>query len=193
MNLTPLPAAASWNHRGVRTGFEIAFFADLNGGHRLAGHTTAHESGALWSVAYDVTVDGAWTTVSTHVSSLTAAGTSALTLIRDADGRWTLNGEPRPELDGCVDVDLESSAVTNTLPLHRLELVPGAGIDVPAAFVRADDLRVERLEHRYTLVEAWPERLLVHDESSTFDVACDLEYDHSGLILQYPSIARRES
>lgn len=193
MNLMTLPPAASWNHRGVRTGFEAAFFVETGDGHRLTGHTTAHESGALWSVGYDVTVDSDWSTVSARVSSLTAVGTGDLTLRRDTDGRWTVKGEPRPELDGCLDVDLESSAVTNTLPLHRLELVPGAGADVPAAFVRADDLRVERLEQRYTLVEVLPERLLVRYESSTFDFACDLEYDTSGLILQYPSIASRHS
>ena len=42
-----------------------------------------------------------------------------LTLSRDSDGGWTANGEPRPELVGCLDVDFESSAVTNTLPFSR--------------------------------------------------------------------------
>jgi len=193
MRLTTLPGGASWTHTGVRAGFEVAFFQVLSGGHRLAGHTTAHESSALWSVGYDVSVDRSWTTVAVQASSLTNTGRSEVTLARDDAGRWTVNGEPRPELDGCVDVDFESSAVTNTLPVHRLDFIEGVGVDVPAAFVRAEDLRVERLEQRYTLIDAGPDLMVFHYESSTFEFTCDLRYDSSGLVLEYPGIAIRES
>lgn len=193
MRLTTPPGGASWNHAGARDGFEIAFFQALSTGHRVSGHTTAHESSALWSVGYDVSVDRSWTTVAVQASSLTNTGRSEVTLARDDAGRWTVNGEPRPELDGCVDVDFESSAVTNTLPVHRLDFFEGVGVDVPAAFVRAEDLRVERLEQRYTLIDAGPEQILFHYESSTFEFACGLRYDRSGLILEYPGIAIREA
>lgn len=193
MRLTTPPAGASWNHRGARAGFEVAFFTDLNTGHRVTGSTTAHESSVLWSVSYDVTVDSSWRTVRVHASNLAATGQGELALTRDVAGRWTVNGELRPELDDCFDVDFESSAVTNTLPLHRLDFSEGIGVDVPAAFVRADDLRVERLEQRYTLIEAGPEHFLFHYESSTFEFSCDLRYDGSGLIVEYPGIAVRES
>lgn len=193
MRLTTLPGGASWTHTGVRAGFEVAFFRVLSGGHRLTGHTTAHESAALWSVGYDVSVDRSWTTVAVQASSLTNTGRSEVTLARDDAGRWTVNGEPRPELDGCVDVDFESSAVTNTLPVHRLDFIEGVGVDVPAAFVRAEDLRVERLEQRYTLIDAGPDLMVFHYESPTFEFTCDLRYDSSGLVLEYPGIAIRES
>jgi len=128
-----------------------------------------------------------------QASSLTNTGRSEVTLARDDAGRWTVNGEPRPELDGCVDVDFESSAVTNTLPVHRLDFIAGVGVDVPAAFVRAEDLRVERLEQRYTLIDAGPDLMVFHYESPTFEFTCDLRYDSSGLVLEYPGIAIRES
>jgi hypothetical protein len=193
MRLTTPPSGASWTHAGARAGFEVAFFEDLSAGHRVTGQTTARESSALWSVGYDVTVDRSWRTVAVQASSLTAAGEYELTLTLDSAGRWTVNGEVRPELDGCFDVDFETSAVTNTLPLHRVEFVKGVGVDVPAAFVRADDLRVERLEQRYTLVEAGPEQILFRYESSTFDFSCDLRYDSAGLVVEYQGIAIRES
>ncbi|PSL37326.1 hypothetical protein CLV49_0933 [Labedella gwakjiensis] len=193
MRLTPPPDGASWTHVGARAGFEVAFFDDVRDGHRLTGHTTANESLARWSVGYDVTVDHSWTTVSAHASTLTAQGRRELTLTRSPEGRWDADGEPRPDLDGCLDVDFESSAVTNTLPLHRLEFVEGVGIDVPAAFVRADDLRVERLEQRYTLLDNSPDSLLFHYESSTFAFSCELRYDRAGLVVEYPGIAIRQS
>ncbi|ROR65052.1 putative glycolipid-binding domain-containing protein [Agrococcus jenensis] len=193
MRLLPPPAAASWIHRGARDGFEVAFFATWAAGARLRGHTTANESGSLWSVVYDVAVDAAWRTLAVSATTATAAGVREVRLRRDEGDRWTVDGEHRPELDGCVDVDLESSAVTNTLPLHRLDILAGASVDVPAAFIRADDLRVERLEQRYSLVEAGPQRVLVHYESSTFDVACELVFDGAGLVLDYPGIAVRQA
>lgn len=190
MHLQPLPRSAAWSHRGARAGFEVAFFGPLGTGHRLAGHTSADEDSSRWSVGYEVDVDASWRTTSVRATALTVAGEENVTLTRDG-GRWSVNGAPRPDLYGCVDVDFESSAVTNTLPLHRLDLVEGVGVDVPAAFVRADDLRVERLEQRYTLQERAPEALTFRYASATFGFACELRYDAAGLIVDYPGIAVR--
>ncbi len=54
--------------------------------------------------------------------------------------RWRIDGRPSPHLDGCRDVDLESSALTNALPVHGLGLHVGQGAEAPAACVRALDL-----------------------------------------------------
>jgi hypothetical protein len=102
-----------------------------------------------------------------------------------------VDGVPRPDLAGCVDVDLESSLVTNTLPLHRLDLARGETTEVPAAFVRAEDLSVERIEQTYRLVEQTAGRYVVAYESATFDFTADLVYDAAGLILSYPGLGRR--
>lgn len=45
-----------------------------------------------------------------------------------------------------LDVDLESSALTNALPVHRMGLGIEPAADAPAAYVRALDLSVDRLE-----------------------------------------------
>jgi hypothetical protein len=61
------------------------------------------------------------------------------------DGRWTVDGRRAPHLDR-LDVDLEASACTNALPIHRLALPPGEVVEAPAAYVRASDLSVIRLD-----------------------------------------------
>ncbi|MDR6866476.1 hypothetical protein J2Y69_001068 [Microbacterium resistens] len=201
MRLLPPPAAASWVHHGVRSGFEIAFFRQAGDGNRLVGHTTAEEERALWSVGYDVELDEGWRTRRVRASTVSIDGRHEVLIQRDPQGGWTVDGEPRPDLDGCVDIDFESSAVTNALPVRRLDPVAGEGIDVPAVFVRAEDLRVERLEQRYTLRDAArdPLREGAGDgpsflyESATFDFSCELRYDRSGLVLEYPGIAVRHS
>lgn len=189
--LAPLPTAASWRHRGSRSGFEVVFFAPTPSGHLLSGRTTADDGESAWSLGYTVAVDRDWRTTEMRASASTEGGEASVHLTRDDSDGWVVDGERRPELRGCVDVDFESSAMTNTLPLRRLELRRGERVDVPAAFVRAPDLRVERLEQTYTLTEATPQGLVFHYESSTFGFACELRYDAAGLVIDYPGIAVR--
>jgi uncharacterized protein len=100
-----------------------------------------------------------------------------------------VDGASAPHLDGCLDVDLESSAVTNTLPVHRLDLRPGERGASPAAWVRATDLAVERLDQDYLSVG---NRDFYYAAPSE-DFTARLVYDDAGLVLEYPGIAVRSA
>lgn len=117
------------------------------------------------------------------------------TIASDGAGHWTIDGAPAPELDGYVDVDLESSSFTNTFPVHRLAAEPGEVAPAPAVYVRADDLRVEQLHQTYERLTAGADgdggHHRFHDTSPAFDTSCELVYDASGLVLNYPGIAVR--
>ncbi|AGM08231.1 putative glycolipid-binding domain-containing protein [Amycolatopsis keratiniphila] len=184
-----LPATASWLHRDARTGLEVAFFQEHEGGWRISGATTAVEDGESWFVEYAITVDAGWHTRSAEISGRSASGARRTVLESGGDGRWRVDGVANPRLDGCFDVDLESSSMTNTLPVHRLGLAPGAAAGAPAVYVRASDLAVERLEQRY-------ERIGDRDFAYTapvFDFSCVLRYDRHLLVHDYPGIAVRLS
>ena len=46
----------------------------------------------------------------------------------DGEGRWTdAAGKPLPALDGCIDIDLSASPLTNTLPVRRCGIDPAMG------------------------------------------------------------------
>ena len=109
----------------------------------------------------------------------------------DGAGRWRVDGTRAPHLDGCLDVDLESSAMTNTLPVHRMELGIGRRAAAPAAYVRALDLTVERLEQTYLRLPGNSSHQGYDYTAPVFDFACRLVYDDSGLLLDYPGIAVR--
>jgi hypothetical protein len=188
MELLAMPAAASWTHGGARVGFEVLFVD----GSRLRGRTSAREGASTWYVGYQIDVDADWRTRSVHAVNSTVPGDREVVLGRTTDDRWTVNGVARPDLDGCQDVDFESSAVTNTLPVHRLPFVLGETFEVPAAFVQADDLTVVRIEQRYRLLSSDDQRHVFHYQSATFDFECELTFDASGLVLDYPGIATRD-
>ena len=186
------PAFAAWRHRDARDGFEVVFLrAAGGGGHHLDGHTAAVEDGEAWAVGYRIMLDGAWRTRSARVSGRSASGASALAVEADGSGGWRVNGEEAPALDGCLDVDLESSACTNAFPVHRLGLQVGQDADAPAAYIRALDLGVERLEQRYLRMEDHGSGQRYDYTSPAFDFRALLVYDQSGLVLDYPGIAVR--
>jgi hypothetical protein len=190
-----MPGVSAWTHSGVRAGFEVLFVERVADGHVLRGHTTAVEGPEAWSVGYRIEVDRQWCTRRAEVRGVSAAGELRTTLDRTGQGagaRWLVDGVLRPDLDGCHDVDLESSAVTNTLPVHRIDAVPGQAHAVPAAFVRAGGLTVGRLEQEYRLRDRTAAAITFDYVSSTFDFACELTYDAAGLVLEYPGIAVRE-
>lgn len=188
---TSLPPSAAWRHVEARDGFEAVFFRQDAGGARIEGRTCGLEDGVTWDVGYVLDVDDRWRTRRAHIRSRWAAGAAERVIESVADGRWTVDGVPAPTLDGLLDVDLESSACTNALPVRRLALDVGARADAPAAYVRALDLAVERLEQVYTRVADAGRHQRYDYESPAFGVACRLEYDEAGLVVDYPDLAVR--
>lgn len=187
-----LPSQVAWRHVGAREGFEVTFVAEVNGLLCFTGTTSALEDGHAWTVSYQVMVDPmSWATRRAHVSARSDAGKRALELATNGAGAWWLNRRPAAHLDGCLDIDLESSALTNAFPARRLGLACGQGADAPGAYVRAEDLRVERLEQRYLRLEDQDAGQRFAYAAPAFDFTCVLAYDDAGLLLDYPGIAVR--
>jgi hypothetical protein len=191
MSFRSPPATACWQHRGARSGFEVAYFTAGERGWRIDGTTAAIEDAQTWVVTYRIEVDATWATRSARITAMTATGPRETLLESDGAGRWLVDGDPAPYLDGCMDVDLESSAVTNTLPVHRLDLQPGARADVPAAYVRALALTTGRLEQVYRRIPDEAAHRRYDYAAPAFRFTARLVYDDSGLVVDYPGIALR--
>lgn len=191
MPFTNVPLSAAWRHVDARDGFEVVFMRTRAQGLELSGHTAAVEAGEAWAIRYSIIVDSRWTTQRAHIHAWSAAGQREVALTTDGAGSWSIDGVPAPRLDGCFDVDLEASSLTNALPVRRLGLELGASAEAPAAYVRASDLGIERLEQRYVRLDSEDERQRYDYTSPQFGFRCELLYDDSGLVLEYPGIAKR--
>jgi hypothetical protein len=191
MSFRPPPVTACWQHLEARSGFEVAYFQGLADGWAVDGTTAAVEDGQTWVVTYSIGLDAAWVTRSARITARSASGSRETLLAADGAGTWLVNSEPASHLDGCLDVDLESSAMTNTLPVHRLALAAGGQADAPAAYVRALDLSVARLEQAYRRIADDGPRQRYDYAAPAFGFTSRLVYDESGLVLDYPGIARR--
>jgi uncharacterized protein len=191
MSFAATPTTAAWSHRDARSGFEVVYFQRLDTGHQIDGCTTAVEDGQTWFVDYRITLGADWITRGARVTSRSASGRRSVLLEADGAGHWLVDGEAAPHLDGCLDVDLESSAMTNALPVHRMMLPVGGRAAAPAAYVRAADASVERLEQEYLRTTDQDAHQRYDYTAPAFEFACRLVYDESGLVLSYPGIAVR--
>ena len=160
----------------------------MPGGWLVTGMTAAVEGSVAWAVRYEIEVSEQWLTRSAHIATVSGAGERSVTLTHDGSGNWLVDGLARPDLEGCLDVDLESSAMTNTFPVHRLSPRIGRRQSAPAAYVRAHEPEVQRLEQQYTRLD---EQNHFHYEAPAFEFTAELAYDATGLIVDYPGLAQR--
>src|SRR4051794_32447089 len=190
----PLPRTAAWRHKDARDGFEVVVWRPAGAGHLVEGHTAAVEGGEAWAVHYAIDLDRDWRTLRAHVTGWSASGVHERIMEpagAGAGAAWLVDGEPAPHLDGCLDVDLESSALTNAFPVHRLGLGIGAAARAPAAYVRVLGLTVARLDQEYSRIGDQDGRPRYEYTAPAFDFSCELIYDAAGLVLAYPGIAVR--
>lgn len=184
--MTGLPARAAWRHRDSREGFEVAFFDVSDERIEIRGSTSAVEEGSAWFVTYTIALGLGWETRAAYVRGRGPAG-GWERAVRVQGGSWTIDGKPAPHLDGCLDVDLESSAMTNAFPVARLGLDPDAEAEAPAAWIRVDG-SVEVLEQSY---RRRGDARSYDYEAPGQDFRCVIGYAEDGLALDYPGIARR--
>lgn len=175
---------------GRSDSFEVAHFSQRDDGLQVTGCTTAVENHHAWIVDYDLRLDATWRTRAARVSARSAGASGSVILETDGLGRWNVDGAPSPELDGCLNVDLESSALTNAFPVHRLALPVGDRAAAPAALVRCD-LSIKRLEQDYRRLDADDAHHRFEYRAPGFGFACLPVYDTAGLVLEYPGIAAR--
>jgi uncharacterized protein len=157
-------------------------------GWRLDGTIVAASDNGPAAVIYLVVCDAHWRTRQAHVSLRDGAGERTLD-VQVAGDRWSANGAPRPDLAGCVDIDLGWSPSTNTLPIRRLSLAVGAASGpVVAAWVRFPDLTLETLPQEYQHLTA--DRYRYTSRGGAFTAI--VQVDPDGLVRDYEGIWRRQ-
>lgn len=174
-------------------GTEHVVVSEGSRGPRLSGQATLVLGERPLRVSYRLTCDAGWRvrrlTASVHGFGAILAG--RLALVADGEGNWTdaLRRRPLPELDGCVDVDLTVTPLTNTLPIRRLKLSPGTSRDLKVVFVEIPDLTVRAVAQRYTCTSCESGEAAYLYESGRFRAS--LPVDEYGLVLDYPGEWRR--
>jgi hypothetical protein len=160
-------------------GVEYCTVSQRASGWTLAGSVVRRFEEGVGVVSYSIETDQAWKTSRTVVEEVLGGRRFVLEMESGRSG-WSVGGRKVAELEGCLDVDLEASPVTNTLPIRREEIRVGERVGLTAAWVRFPSLKVEPLRQSYERVGRNKYRY-----ASASGFTSEIEVDEFGLVKRY--------
>ncbi|MEE1610494.1 putative glycolipid-binding domain-containing protein [Microvirga sp. CF3016] len=170
---------------GCAAGMEHVDIRPADGGLHISGVVIAEDDETDFGLSYHLKLDALWHTKEVRIR--TTSG-HVLHLESNGKGSWQENGKDRPDLQGCIDVDIQATPLTNTLPIRRLDLETGERMDIRLCYITVPHLTVAPENQRYTALEAGS---LYRFQSLESGFAADLPVDEDGFVLDYPGLFKR--
>jgi len=184
--LTPL--ALCWRRIMDNNSLEYATAKPLATGLELAGTIVAIQDEAPLEVHYRIECDADWRTRAVSIEQRLGLQQSSLSLAVDTGGRWS--DQRRGLIDsvsGCLDVDLELTPITNSLPVNRLNLAVGQVEEIAVAWIRFPSLEIVRACQSYERLA--DRRYRYRSLGSGF--TAEIDVDELGLTVRYEGIWER--
>ena len=185
--MDPTVRVVAWRRADELRGHSLARLERRPDGWLGHGTEVVAGPGTLLSCGFRVEVDTGWATRTVEAWSVSEAGEAGVRLAADTDRRWWRDGVREPHLDGCLDVDVAATPLTNTFPVNRLAGLPtGATVTIPVAWVDVPGLEVTRVDQSYRRLadRRWEYRDERHG-------AFQLSVDDDGLVVDYAGFATR--
>jgi len=141
--------------------------------------TVIHAGAESFGLRYRWELDASWQTRRLRIDRTDALGKSLL-IERAGDTGWRVDGEERPDLAVCHEVDVSATPFCNSLAIRRLG---NAGGELLALFVDASSLTCQPSRQRYEPLgpRAW--RYVDKGVSDGFTARLDL--DEEGFVAKY--------
>lgn len=173
--------AAGWEHVRIQN--------DHPGWNVFDSIIVRHHNRQVLRGGYTLVTDKQWRTLELRLMLETEPGAmQGIHLLTEGDGMWTDASENHmPELDGCIDVDIQWSPLTNSLPINRLSLASGEEQEIRVAYIALPQLVVRPVTQRYLRVSDDTVRYA----SESRDVEHDLVVDAEGHVVSYPDLFSR--
>lgn len=161
-------------------------------GYVATGTVLGLADGRPFRLQYKIKCDADWRPRKVLLDCLGPDGGRERLLRATGRGRWKDDrGEILPALDGCHDVDIAVTPLTNTLAIRRLKLRPGQKADLRVLYVSVPDLQIRCVEQRYTCLDQRSDGMTVRYEGLFRNFEAELPLDADGLVLDYPETFRR--
>lgn len=102
----------------------------------------------------------------------------------DSKGNWIVNGKGDKNFDGCIDIDIPLTPLTNTLPINRLNISPDQEQQIRVIYC-------DLLQGKFTAVNQKYIRRsdsIYHYQNVPNDFEAEIEVDAHGLVIDYPQL-----
>jgi uncharacterized protein len=138
---------------------------------------------------YHIVCDSRWHTQAGRVTGWVGDSLIEIELAVRGDRRWFLSGMESPDVAGCIDLDLNFSPSTNLLPIRRLNLAVGQGMEVCAAWLRFPSFKLEPLSQVYKRIDETTYRY----ESGGGSFVAELRVNAESFVIDYPNLWKEEA
>ncbi len=146
-------------------------------------------NGQVLRGGYTLVVDKEWRTLELRFMLESEPGSmQGIHLLSEGDGRWFDADEQHiPELDGILDVDIQWSPLTNTLPLNRIGMETGSHHDIRLAYIALPEPRLQVVEQHYHRPDTSTLELSVPGSNEKYPMTVD----EDGYVVHYPELFDR--
>jgi uncharacterized protein len=166
------------------TGLEHCHVKETADGVAARSSLIGERDGFRFGAFYEIQLESNWTFRSL---TLRRHDGRVLRVLSNGAGDWKVDGQRAPQLEGCVDIDISGSPLTNTLPIRRARFEANAPRQFDMAWIPLDSLEPFRDAQVYTRLDDTHFRYEAADRSFTQV----LTVDEHGLVLDYPTLFKR--
>ena len=176
-----------WRRIDEVQGHSMARMERLETGWLCYGAEVLASPGETIACNFTVRLDQLWATREAEVNAVSLQGEKRVSLRADQAGNWWRDGDPVPDLKGCVDIDVAAAPLTNTFPINRFaSLAVTEHRTTPVAWVNVPTLEVTRVDQTYRRLgeNRWQYSDPAHG-------AFELSVDDHGFVIDYEGLASR--
>jgi len=179
-----------WRRIGLH-GLEHLTLQEVEDGYRVYSVLSVELDLGDITCEYHFDLDRRWRTQTFKLALNQAGVDRRLRFDRNGGNEWKVDGAGRPDLNGCLDLDLSVSPFTNSLAIRRLQLAPQEAQEMTAVYVKVPQMEVISARQRYQRLDPNdPPRRFLYSGLDTGFVE-EITVDQHGFVESYPRFAER--
>jgi hypothetical protein len=137
-------------------------------------------------VHHEWLLDRSWRSKTLWLTRFGAEGDRHLYIERAGDARWKVDGQNRPDLDGCDEIDLSFTPICNCIALRREELAINGEFELTALHVSLPRVTIAPSRQKYLRTGMNAYRYIDLGLSAGFEAA--LQVDAQRMIRHYEGL-----
>ena len=175
--------SAIWNHNSTGLGLENVVLTEGRADSILLAFA---EDGTPFRLIYRLAWDELGLIREADLAVKTGLEQRSLLLRSDGNGHWRhAHGDRLADLDGCIDIDIWPTPLTNSLPLWRSGLGMNQRQEYRMAWVSAPELTVAAKPQAYTCLK---DGLYLFESLDGSGFQAELAVDDELVVVDYPNL-----
>lgn len=141
----------------------------------------------LYKIEYQVRTNQYWETTFFEIKSQLYNTIEMISFRREGKENWYVNGQPGEKFNGCIDIDISLTPLTNTLPINRLKLSENEGEQIKVLYVDVLERKMMPVQQKYSRLSQTDYKY----ENVPNDFESVISVDDLGLVVNYPGLFKR--